>query len=246
MNGRKTTMLMAGIAALLGIAYSAGLSHWSYSGDTGPEHWAELSPQYSACSGKNQAPIDLTAFVEADLEPIEFAYRAGGGEISNNGHTVQVSYEAGSTIGVDGQTFQLVQFHFHAPSENHIDGESFPMEAHLVHADKDGNLAVVAVLFAQGKANEALAEAWANMPQRAGDTHAFSSPLDASDLLPANRDYYRFNGSLTTPPCTEGVRWLVMKHPVSASKEQLEKFALAIPHPNNRPIQATNARAVLR
>lgn len=246
MNRRKTITLMAGAMASLGIAYSAGQLHWSYSGDTGPEHWAELSPQYGACSGKNQAPINLTEFVEADLEPIDFAYRAGGGEISNNGHTVQVSYEAGSTIGVDGQTFHLVQFHFHAPSENHIDGESFPMEAHLVHADKDGNLAVVAVMFTQGEANEALAEAWANLPQRAGDKYTLPSPIDASDLLPANRDHYRFNGSLTTPPCTEGVRWLVMKHPVSASKEQLETFARAIPHPNNRPIQATNARVVLQ
>ena len=246
MNSMKATILAAGTAALFAVAHSGGLPHWGYSGDKGPKHWAELSPQYSACSGKNQAPINLTEFIEADLEPLEFAYRAGGDEISNNGHTVQVSYEAGNTIGVDGQTFHLVQFHFHAPSENHVNGESFPMEAHLVHADKDGNLAVVAVLFTQGKANAALAEAWAKMPQHAGDNHTFSSPIDASDLLPATRDYYRFNGSLTTPPCTEGVRWLVMKHPVSASKEQIEKFARTIHHPNNRPIQATNARVVLQ
>ena len=194
MNSMKATILAAGTAALFAVAHSGGLPHWGYSGDKGPKHWAELSPQYSACSGKNQAPINLTEFIEADLEPLEFAYRAGGDEISNNGHTVQVSYEAGNTIGVDGQTFHLVQFHFHAPSENHVNGESFPMEAHLVHADKDGNLAVVAVLFTQGKANAALAEAWAKMPQHAGDKHTFSSPIDASDpaaccprLLPFQR-----------------------------------------------------------
>lgn len=246
MTSTKMTILGAGIAASLGIACSGDLPHWSYSGDKGPEHWAELSPQYSACSGENQAPINLTEFIEADLEPIIFAYRAGGDKISNNGHTVQVSYEEGSTIGVDGQTFHLVQFHFHAPSENHLNGKSFPLEAHLVHADKDGNLAVVAILFTQGKANEALAKAWAKMPQHAGDEHAFSSLIDASDILPVDRDYYRFNGSLTTPPCTEGVRWLVMKHQVSASKEQIEKFVRTIQHPNNRPIQAPNARVVLQ
>ena len=136
---------------------------------------------------------------------------------------MQVSYAAGSSIAVDGHVFHLKQFHFHAPSENRVNGASFPMEAHLVHADKDGNLAVVAILFRQGEANEALAEAWAKMPRRNGDRYAFPSRIDAAGLLPADRAYYRFNGSLTTPPCTEGVLWLVMKNPVPASQTAVRK-----------------------
>jgi len=231
---------------LFGFACTGDAPRWGYTGDIGPQHWAELSPQYRACAGKNQAPINLTGFTEADLQPIRFDYRAGGNEILNNGHTVQVQYAADSSIVVDGRTFALKQFHFHAPSENHINGQSFPMEAHLVHADKDGHLAVIAVMFTHGEANKGLAAAWAKMPQHAGDKHALPSPVAAADILPANRDHYRFNGSLTTPPCTEGVRWLVMKEPVPASVEQIERFARVMHHPNNRPIQETNARAVLR
>ena len=246
MGGMKTTMFAASVLVLFGFAHAGDQPHWSYSGTDGPEHWAKLSPQYGACSGKNQAPINLTGFIEAKLEPIAFSYRAGGDEILNNGHTVQVSYAAGSSIAVDGHVFHLKQFHFHAPSENRVNGVSFPMEAHLVHADKDGNLAVVAILFRRGEANEALAEAWAKMPQRNGDRHAFPSHINAAGLLPTDRAYYRFNGSLTTPPCTEGVLWLVMKHPVPASQQQIEKFAGTMEQPNNRPIQPRNARAVLR
>ena len=246
MGGMKTTMFAASVLVLFGFAQAGDQPHWSYSGADGPEHWAKLSPQYGACSGKNQAPINLTGFIEANLEPIAFSYRAGGDEILNNGHTVQVSYAAGSSIAVDGHVFHLKQFHFHAPSENRVNGVSFPMEVHLVHADKDGNLAVVAILFRRGEANEALAEAWAKMPQHNGDRHAFPSHINAAGLLPTDRAYYRFNGSLTTPPCTEGVLWLVMKHPVPASQQQIEKFAGTMEQPNNRPIQPRNARAVLR
>ena len=246
MGGMKAMMFAASVLVLFGLARAGDQPHWSYSGADGPEHWAGLSPQYGACSGKNQAPINLAGFIEANLEPIAFSYRVGGDEILNNGHTVQVSYAAGSSIAVDGHVFHLKQFHFHAPSENRVNGVSFPMEAHLVHADKDGNLAVVAILFRQGEANEALAEAWAKMPRRNGDRHAFPSRIDAAGLLPADRAYYRFSGSLTTPPCTEGVLWLVMKNPVPASQQQMEKFAGTIEQPNNRPIQPRNARAVLR
>jgi len=159
---------------------------------------------------------------------------------------VQVNAAPGSAIEVDGATFELRQFHFHAPSENLIDGKSFPLEAHLVHADKDGNLAVVAVMFDQGDANKALAAAWPQMPLHGGEKAALNLPVAPLELLPADRDYYRFNGSLTTPPCTEGVRWLVMKHAVSASAEQIAQFKHVMHHPNSRPVQAVNARPVLK
>jgi carbonic anhydrase len=204
-----------------------------------------LSAKYRGCGGKNQSPVDLSHFIKADLKPIRFHYQAGGNAVLNNGHTIQVSYAPGSTIELDGHTFELKQFHFHAPSENHINGKPYPMEAHLVHADKDGNLAVVAVMFEEGKENQALSPAWAKMPEKAEGKEALPEPVSAEGLLPADRGYYRFDGSLTTPPCTEGVWWLVMKQPVSASKEQLERFAHVMHHPNNRPIQALNARPVL-
>lgn len=239
-------ILLGGILLISGISFAADTAHWAYSGDEGPENWANLSPEFGACTGKNQSPINLTGFIEAELKQIKISYQAGGNEILNNGHTVQLNYATGSGISVDGIQFDLKQFHFHAPSENHINGRSYPMEAHLVHADKDGNLAVVALMFKEGAENKALAKIWPLIPKNAGEKSALPSPFDVAKLLPPNKDYYRFNGSLTTPPCTEGVRWLVMKTPVSVSKEQVEAFAHVMHHPNNRPVQPVNARPVLQ
>ena len=241
----QKTLFAMGLLLLSSSAISATGPHWEYSGEAGPENWAKLSPEYGACAGKNQSLINLSGLIDAKLKPIAFSYKAGATEILNNGHTVQVNAAAGSSITVDGIQFDLKQFHFHAPSENLINGKSYPLEAHLVHADKDGNLAVVAVMFNAGKASAALEKAWAQMPKNSGDKVDLSAKLSPLDLLPKNRDYYRFNGSLTTPPCSEGVRWLVMKHPASASKEQIETFAHVMHHPNNRPVQAVNARPVL-
>jgi carbonic anhydrase len=220
--------------------------HWGYSGDESPKHWGELHKDYGLCSsGKNQSPIDLKSFIESDLAAIEFNYSTLVSEIVNNGHTVQANYAAGSSITLNGHNFELKQFHFHTPSENHINGKSYPMEAHLVHADKAGNLAVVAVMFEQGVANSAMADLWKQIPKKAGDKDSLSSKVNVSNLLPENKDYYRFNGSLTTPPCTEGVVWLVMKNSVSVSKQQIETFSNVMHHANNRPVQAINARPVL-
>lgn len=241
----QKTLFAMGLLLLSSSAISATGPHWEYSGEAGPENWAKLSPEYGACAGKNQSPINLSGLIDVKLKPIAFSYKAGTTEILNNGHTVQVNAAEGSSITVDGIQFDLKQFHFHAPSENLINGKSYPLEAHLVHADKDGNLAVVAVMFNAGTASAALEKAWAQMPKNSGDKVDLSAKLSPLDLLPKNRDYYRFNGSLTTPPCSEGVRWLVMKHPASASKEQIETFAHVMHHPNNRPVQAVNARPVL-
>jgi carbonic anhydrase len=242
----KKMIWMTVMLAASGYAHSEGGTHWGYSGHEGPEHWSELSGDYRTCSaGKNQSPINLTNFIEADLKPIAIRYQVGGNAILNNGHTVQVNYAPGSTISVDGHDFELTQFHFHAPSENHINGKSYPMEGHFVHADKDGNLAVIAVMFNEGAKNESLEKIWGRMPEKAGDEYELTANVAAEDILPGNRDYYRFNGSLTTPPCSEGVWWLVMKEPVTASKEQIEKFSHVMHHPNNRPLQAVNARPVL-
>jgi carbonic anhydrase len=240
------SVLLVGMLFTSGPAFAVDTTPWTYSGEKGPENWAELTPEFGACAGKNQSPINLTGFIKADLKPVIISYQAGGNQILNNGHTVQVNYTAGSSLSVDGIQFDLKQFHFHAPSENQINGKPYAMEAHLVHADQNGNLAVVALMFTEGAANEALAKIWPLIPKHAGETDALPSPFAVAQLLPLNHDYYRFNGSLTTPPCTEGVRWLVMKTPVSASKEQVAVFSHIMHYPNNRPVQPVNARPVLR
>ncbi len=243
----KKLLIVAIVLVISSAAYAGQGTHWSYSGEEGPEHWGELDPKFSACAeGKNQSPINLTGFIESDLKPIGIHYEAGGREILNNGHTVQVNFTPGSKISVDGHAFELKQYHFHAPSENHINGKSYPMEAHLVHADEAGNLAVVAVMFVEGKTNQSIASVWSYMPGIVGGKQNLPSGVSAEGILPSNRDYYRFDGSLTTPPCSEGVSWLVMKEPVTVSKDQIEKFVQVMHHPNNRPIQPVNARPVFK
>lgn len=246
MNFRKIVLLLTLVfSCAINVVYASGKAEWSYTGVKGPDNWASLSADYVACSGKNQSPVNLSGFIEAELTPIQFNYQSGGTDIVNNGHTVQVNYSKGSEIKVDGLAFNLVQFHFHAPSENQIDGKSYPLEAHFVHADKKGNLAVVAVMFEEGVENRGLVQAWTSMPEKSGDRRSFAVNLNAEDFLPENHDYYRFNGSLTTPPCSEGVRWLVMKKSVAASAIQIEAFKEVMRHPNSRPIQEINARAIL-
>jgi carbonic anhydrase len=228
-------------------SYAEGKAHWGYSGAEGPDHWASLSAEFGTCgSGKNQSPVNLTGMVEGDLPNMKVNYKVGGKEVLNNGHTIQVNYEPGSTISVAGKTFELKQFHFHSPSENTIEGHSYPMEAHFVHADKDGNLAVIAVMYKVGKQNAELEKAWAHMPHEAGTSHELHSKINAGVLLPHKHDYYRFNGSLTTPPCSEGVNWFVMKFYDTASQAQIDKFVHAMHHDNNRPVQPINARVVIK
>lgn len=240
-------LLFAGLILLSHTAYSGDDVHWSYGGAEGPENWGRLSPEFAMCAeGRNQSPIDLSGFVDAELKPIEFAYEPGGKEVWNNGHTIQVNYAPGSMITIDNHEFELRQFHFHAPSEDTIEGRSYALEAHLVHVDAEGNVAVVAVLFEEGASNATLDKAWQRMPEKAGEPQPLPAPIDASGMLPRDREYYRFNGSLTTPPCTEGVRWLVMKNAITASKEQVEKFSQVMQHPTNRPLQPLNARLVLQ
>lgn len=239
------TLLACGPALAAGDHPGHG-SEWSYEGATGPAEWGKLKPEFGACAGRsNQSPIDISRTIDAVLPPIAIRYAAGGTEVVNNGHTVQANFRPGSAITVDGIAFELKQFHFHAPSENRVTGKSYPLEAHLVHADKDGHLAVVAVFFAEGAPNRTIAAVWERMPQ-SGAKNDLAAPVSAAGLLPANRDYYRFNGSLTTPPCSEGVRWLVMKHAVTASRAQIEQFRKTLGFANNRPVQPVFARPVLR
>jgi carbonic anhydrase len=249
---KKITSTLLSASVVLALLSTVSLAkgsgaHWGYTGHDNPANWGELSPKYKMCSmGKNQSPINVTTSLDAELEAINPAYRSNSKEVLNNGHTIQVNVEAGSTLIVDGILFELKQFHFHTPSENHIDGKSFPLEAHFVHLDKDGNIAVLALMFEEGEENKALSKVWAKMPKGVNKKSALKLSDISEALLPKNRDYYRFNGSLTTPPCSEGVRWLVLKTPVSVSKAQVETFLHTMHHPNNRPIQATNARIIVK
>ena len=236
--------------ALAGITRSAAGSEatqWTYAGETGPDRWGALDPAFTACArGRGQSPIDLSGFIRASLLPITFRDGGAVSEIAHLGHTLQADFMEGSGIAVSGRTFALRQVHFHAPSEHHIDGRSFAMEAHLVHRDDHGNLAVVAVMLSEGRRNAALARLWAKLPERPGERARLSVPMKASELLPKRREYYRYAGSLTTPPCSEGVLWLVLKDPVPVSSEQVAAFKGVLEEPNNRPLQPLNARAVLR
>ncbi|SNZ02178.1 carbonic anhydrase [Persephonella hydrogeniphila] len=243
---KKAVLSVATASAIFGIAVAGGAGSWSYHGATGPEHWGDLKDEYIMCKiGKNQSPVDISRIAEADLEDIKFHYSPGATSLLNNGHTIKVSYEPGSYIVVDGIRFELKQFHFHAPSEHTVKGKSYPFEAHFVHADKDGNLAVIGVLFKEGKENPVIKKLWENLPSHTGEKVKLAHKINAYDLLPKRKKYYRYSGSLTTPPCSEGVRWLVMTTEMEMSKEQIEKFRKLMGGDTNRPVQPVNARMIL-
>ena len=245
----KRTILAIAIGTLCtaGSALASGGAHWGYTGAQGPEHWGSLDKAYAVCgTGVNQSPINLTGFIEGELPAVAFSYGATAADIINNGHTVQANFPKGSSIKVDGMDFDLLQCHFHSPSENTVEGVSFPMEGHCVHASKDGKLAVVAIMYKLGDANKGIAGLWKAMPAKEGDKNTLSEKVNALDIMPKSKDYYRFNGSLTTPPCTEGVRWLVLKESPTISKDQLDAFTKVMHHPNNRPVQPINARLIIK
>ncbi len=218
---------------------------WSYQGDNGPGKWASLDSKYALCaSGKSQSPIDIQQAQRQDLPDIAFHYQPSLLKIVNNGHTIELDYPDGSnTITLDGSSYRLVQFHFHTPSEHQIDGQATAMELHLVHKDAKGRLAVIGVLVKEGEENRTLVEAWAKLPHSEGE-QPLDSSLDASQLLPRNRSSFRYAGSLTTPPCSEGVRWTVLEQPIEMSAAQIAAFRTIYPS-NNRPLQPLNTRAVI-
>lgn len=243
---------ISALTALLTMTLSSSLfaasgSEWSYSGQTGPQHWGTLSSEFNVCgSGKNQSPVDLVGMIEGNLPEPAFNYSAPGDTIVNTGHTLQIAYPEGNALTLDGRRYALKQVHFHTPSEYTVDGQRYPMEAHLVHADAQGNLAVIGVMFEKGEAHDALAGISDSLPGQADNRLSLPREgVSATAWLPERRDYYRLNGSLTTPPCTEGVRWLVMKNSVTASPAQLEALREAIGHANNRPLQPVNARLIV-
>jgi carbonic anhydrase len=225
-------------------AHPAG-HHWGYEGAEGPQAWGTLEHDYAACAeGKHQSPVDIHAPQPADLPALAFDYQPSPLKIVDNGHTIQVNFAPGSRVTVGGATYALVQMHFHHPGENTLDERAFPMEAHLVHKDAQGKLAVVAVFLQEGKANPFLDRLWENLPTVKDKEQAPAGvTVDPSEFLPPDRGYDTFQGSLTTPPCTEGVTWLVLKTPVEIGAAQVNRFA-QIYRMNARPVQQLNDRTV--
>ena len=237
---------VAGARAEKQAEHAGKAPHWSYEGAESPEHWGELSTDFKACKlGMEQTPIDLDGGIKAQFDqPLSLSYKAVGGKILNNGHTIQVNVDKGCSCSVGGVSYDLLQFHFHHPSEHLVSGKPFPMELHLVHKAENGSLAVVGVFMTEGAKNELLAPVFDGMPMTAAGEKSLTAGLDPSGLLPESRGYYRYMGSLTTPPCSEGLTWTVFKTTIEASAEQMGKFAALFSN-NARPVQNRNHRFLL-
>ena len=229
-------------------AESGPHGHWAYSGHDGPSHWAELDHAYRMCeAGHRQSPIDINRkdATPEKLPPLVFEYRASPLDIVDNGHTVQVNYAAGSALLIGGKRYQLIQFHFHHPAEEAFDGKRYDMVAHLVHKDAKGELAVVAIPLKEGRENPLIAVLWKSLPKYGDHAAAHSkAAIDAAQLIPTDHHYFSYSGSLTTPPCSEGVRWSVLKTPMEISKAQIDTFAERYPN-DARPVQKLNGRQIL-
>lgn len=217
---------------------------WGYSGDESPENWGDLSPEFEMCKlGKSQSPIDLNDQSSSSAESLDFTYKNTPFQVINNGHAIEVAYKPGSSIKIEGKRYELLQFHFHAPSEHTVKGEDYPMEAHLVHQSEDGQLAVIGVFLKEGQYNPFIETLWANIPTQKGERIVRGVTVNASALPPKDKSYYHYTGSLTTPPCTEGVNWYVLKQPIEISSQQLAKFQ-SVYRGNARPVQPLNQRVI--
>lgn len=229
--------------------------HWGYEGAEGPSSWGKLSPKWAACAdGRSQSPIDIGKARKADLPALKAEFRPTElriihhehmADVVNTGHSIQVNYTEGDKLKLGNEEFELLQYHFHSPSEHTVGGKHFPMEMHMVHRSADGRLAVVGVFIEEGAANAAYDPVWSNLPgARSIEHHLEHVKVDVNKLLPASTASYRYTGSLTTPPCSESVKWTVMATPIQLSKQQIDAFR-AIMNGNNRPTQALNGRAVI-
>lgn len=217
---------------------------FEYEGERGPENWGSLSPDYAACvDGSAQSPIDVGGAVSRPLPDVEFDYKRGTAALKNTTHTVQADETEGSSITVDGETYPLVQFHLHEPAEHLVNGVRHDAELHLVHKDAAGRIAVVGVFIDKGAVDTALDPYFTALPGQPGTTAELTG-FDPTSLLPTQHRTYRYAGSLTTPPCTEGVSWFVMAEPVQASEEQLTAFRAVIAQ-NDRPVQPVGDREVV-
>ena len=246
LTGISQTLVCLMVALLTGAACDLRdqAVEWGYDGQGAPEHWAQLSEEYATCAnGRQQSPVDIAGYEMGDAAPISFSYGGDAESVRNDGRFVHVAYAAGNTLSVGQRTFTLKSAHFHSPSEHLIDGASFAAEMHLVHADADGNLAVVGLLFRSGTSSP-VAQEVLDVAPTAGDTVAEGFTLNARGYGLDELGYYRYDGSKTTPPCHEPVDWYVMREPKSISPEQVDKLLALSGGPNNRPVQPIGDRVV--
>jgi carbonic anhydrase len=246
MNRRNALKLIAGLALCPACAPSGFAAEWSYEGAHGPDHWGDVDAASKVCGvGNQQSPIDIAGSVRASLPRLGFAWKKSADTIVNNGHTIQLDIADGSALKIGNDTYKLVQFHFHRPSEHTIAGKSFPMEVHFVHQAPSGALGVIGVLMTAGRTNPAFARIVATMPQSTGPAVKADARIDPNALLPAGHSYYGYAGSLTTPPCSEVVSWMLLTSPVTVAAADIEAFAKLYPM-NARPVQKVSRRYVLR
>lgn len=247
-NALPVMILAAGLAGFSALGLGADSARWAYAGPNGPAKWGSLEKDFAACKlGKNQSPIDIpdAAARKGDMPPLLFNYKASPLRIIDDGHTIRVNYARDSWLSVDGRRFELIEFHFHKPSEEKIDGKGHDMSVHLVHKDKDGKFGIVAVMLDQGKDNLLVKTLWSNLPQGKDKENVVDGlKISATALLPPNKDYYTYAGSLTEPPCSEDVTWFVLKTPMQVSPDAIARFAKYYPM-NARPIQPRNDRDIL-
>jgi carbonic anhydrase len=233
------------LSTLLASGQEHKSGHWSYDGNEGPSHWGDLNPDFAPCkNGHRQSPIDIRNPQKADLPPIRFDYKPSPLHIIDNGHTIMINNAPGSSFRVGDKQYALKQFHFHRPSEEKINGKTYDMVVHLVHADQDGNLAVIAILLESGKNNPLIQELWNDFPkEKEKEERLDTITINAANLLPADLGYYTFSGSLTTPPCSENVTWFVLKQPITVTGEEIEQFTKLYRH-DARPTQPLYDRVV--
>jgi len=236
-----TLSTLATFILLTGSAYASSVNDkWSYVGETGPDRWQAMCQ-----NGKNQSPVNIINSLEANLPPLTLNYKAKTKEAIHNGHAIQLEFREGASMSIEGEKMKLLQAHFHSPSENTINGEHFPLEAHYVHQGTNGNLIVLAILYREGEHNKQIQKLIRHMPKKKGNKTR-PKKLRATNLLPDNLDYYRYNGSLTTPPCSEGVTWIVLKSHPTLSEKPIKAFKAPFHGPANRPVQTLNARYILK
>lgn len=222
------------------------VADWSYSGPTGPEFWAALDPSFKlACKGKRQSPINIDSNLKrgTELSALKFDYRPEKMGAINNGHTIEHEGNHGSFLRIGNESFSLEQFHVHAPSEHTLDGKSFPIEIHFVHKSRAGKVVVVGIFVQNDPTSKVAFPYYLDLPKTGGEGASAEGVRDLSDFLPKQREYFSYSGSFTTPPCTEDVRWIVMKYAIGIQPKVVERFA-AILKGNNRPVQKLNDRVV--
>jgi len=242
-NAANAAAAAAAAAAAIANAPRRG-TEWSYEGELGPANWSKINDSWAKCgTGNRQSPIDLRDGIKVNLEQISFDYHPSSFSEVNNGHTIQVTVGGGNFITVGNQTYELQQFHFHRPSEEKINGKGTEMVMHLVHKSFDGKIAIVAVLLERGEPHSLMQTIWDNLPLEKNDVVSPAMTIDMTDALPAKRDYFTYMGSLSEPPCTEGVLWMVFKQPRQASPAQMALFSRLYPL-NARPVQATGGRMI--